>query len=44
MWNSMVAKWLPKSLNNNKYSWLFNKLADNMFKHYFKTIYKIKEC
>jgi len=40
---SMVAKWLPrKSLNNNKYAWLFNKLADNMFKHYFKTIYKCK--
>lgn len=39
----MVAKWLPrKSLNNNKYGWLFNKLADNMFKHYFKTIYKSK--
>ena len=40
---SLVAKWLPrKSLNNRKYGWLFNKLADNMFKDYFKTIYKSK--
>ena len=36
---SMVAKWLPrKSKNNNKYGWLFEKLADNMFKHYFKMV------
>ena len=40
---SLVAKWLPrKSLNNKKYAWLFNKLADSMFKEYFKTIYKNK--
>ena len=36
---SLVAKWLPrKSKNNKKYDWLFEKLADNMFKHYYKMI------
>ena len=40
---TMVAKWLPrKSLNNHKYTWLFDKLADNMFDHYFKTVYQYK--
>jgi len=36
---SLVAKWLPrKSKNNKKYDWLFETLADNMFKHYYKMI------
>jgi hypothetical protein len=40
---SLVAKWMPrKSRDNHKYGWLFNKLADNMHSHYFKTIYKNK--
>lgn len=40
---TLVAKWMPrKSKNNRKYAWLFNKLADNMHKHYFKTVYKSK--
>jgi len=40
---TLVAKWMPrKSKNNRKYAWLFNKLADNMHSHYFKTVYKDK--
>lgn len=40
---SLTAKWLPrKSKNNKKYAWLFEKLADTMFKHYFRTIYTEK--
>jgi len=37
---TLVAKWLPrKGRDNRKYAWLFNKLADNMHRHYFKTVY-----
>lgn len=40
---TLVAKWMPrKSRDNCKYGWLFNKLADNMHSHYFKTVYKSK--
>lgn len=40
---TLVAKWMPrKSRDNCKYGWLFNKLADSMHSHYFKTIYKSK--
>ena len=40
---TLVAKWMPrKGRDNRKYSWLFNKLADNAHSHYFKTVYKSK--
>ena len=40
---SLAAKWLPrKSKNNKKYDWLHEKLAYNMFSHYFKNIPKNK--
>ena len=40
---TLVAKWMPrKSRDNRKYAWLFDKLADNMHSHYFKTVYRSK--